>query len=321
MFFSKPRIPSFFLRQKLPFFFSTSSQNQFHLKFDLFYDENTPKRFYFPHKSSLFSVENLLKTGDTSIKTVDFTINDTTAVDKSLLFIDTVLKNNLKLKVNSQPFAYKIDGFQDLGYYMNSKYDHAFKENEVPFPQANLLSSLFQAYETKFSKELSENQTITAKHFQENLVQLIQSFDEINEIKIKQIESSLESSYRDLQKETKQFEALEAQLSKEAQNTLKFWLALTTIQFFVLFYICYYVYGWDFTEPIGYLISLGIETAAIGYFIKFRGDLGQNALFASKLSKLRPLALSKKTTNPKIAKELLNEKISIFKRMLLFTKT
>jgi len=271
---------------------TTPMPNQFDFKFDVFPSEDSPKRFYLPSKSSIFSVENLIKSGDSSIKTIDFSSSDSSPINKSSNFLEFVLKSNLKLSVNSHPFAYKIDGFQDLGYFTNSKYDGFFKEKELPFPQVSIFSSIFKAYETRFAKESQNEATMTAKQLQDNLIQVLKNFSEINQKTVTEIETNLEQCIHDFESEKKKLQRLEAQLSKEARKILKFWLIVTTAQFFILFYICYYAYGWDFTEPIGYLISLGIETATIGYFLKFRGELGQNSLFFNKLKTLKPAVLT-----------------------------
>ena len=242
------------LARKINMFYFSSSQNSFNIKLDLYSSEDTVKRFYVPSKASLFTVENLIKSGDSSIKTVDFSIESGEGIDKSNQFIDSIMKKHMKLTLNSTPVAYRIDAFHDLGYCLNSKYDEVFKQNEIPFPQASLFSSLFHAYDLRFAKENANN--INSKQVQENFIEILKNFSEINQIKMKEIQSNLEISYKEYEKENMNLQKIEQLLSNEAKKTLKFWLGITTTQFVVLFYICYYVYGWDFTEPIGYLISL-----------------------------------------------------------------
>lgn len=317
MFFSRIAVKSCFSPNKSFKFLFSHSKKQQHIKFDIYSSESFPKRFYLPAKSTILSVESLLKSEDSSIKTLEFSRSDSTPIEKTSNFLDLILKNDLKLIVNSQPFAFKVDDFNDLGYCLNSKYDELFKEKEIPLPQAAFFASLFQAYDVKYANDKKE---IKAREFQEKLLDVLKNFEEINHIKVNELENHLANSMKSYENEKKQIESIEAQLNKQAQKTLKFWLALTTLQFIVLFYICYYVYGWDFTEPIGYLISLGIETAALVYFLRFRGELGQSALFNSKISKLRPKALGKISTNANAAKEFMERKISVLRRSLTFSK-
>ena len=294
-------------------FFSTLPSSQFNFKLDVYPSDSIPKRFYLPSKSSVFSVENLIKSGDSSLKTVDFSANEGT-MDKSSIFLDSALKTNLKLLLNSKAIAYKIDDFHDLGYFTNSNFDAVFKQKEVPFPQVAIFSSVFKAYETRFAK--TQKDSFPAKELQENLVQVLKDFGELNQITAKELENNLEKCLKDLASEKNLVQTLEEKINAEARKTLKFWLLVTTVQFFLMFYICYYVYGWDVAEPIGYLIGLGLETAAIGFFLRFRAELGQNALFANKLKKLKKGTTS--ITKPN--KGFLAEKANFFKRNLSYGK-
>ena len=49
-------------------------------------------------------------------------------------------------------------------------------------------------------------------------------------------------------------------------------IALTCLQFAGLFYLTYFVFDWDFCEPISYLIDLGLEAYALFLFIKAKED-------------------------------------------------
>jgi len=66
---------------------------------------------------------------------------------------------------------------------------------------------------------------------------------------------------------------------QRSSRWIKIAMLITAIQWIVLFYLTYYVVGWDVTEPIGYLIALGIETMDLIFYIRYAKNLEQRAIF------------------------------------------
>jgi hypothetical protein len=49
-----------------------------------------------------------------------------------------------------------------------------------------------------------------------------------------------------------------------------------------LLYLTYGLYSWDVSEPISYLLALGLETIALYYFIRKGYQYSQSNLFKKK---------------------------------------
>jgi len=62
--------------------------------------------------------------------------------------------------------------------------------------------------------------------------------------------------------------------------------------------LTYVKYGWDVTEPITYLIGLGVEIFGIYYFLRRGRFLNMRALFESKTKAKKRKLLLLKSTNP-----------------------
>lgn len=115
-----------------------------------------------------------------------------------------------------------------------------------------------------------------------------------------------------------------AQVDSESTNkghrVLKFLIVATIAQWLVLFYLTYTGYGWDFCEPIAYLINLGVETAVILCFLRTRGSLGQASIFSHYFAKNRGLLLGRRGTNLEAAIRFQQDKIHVFQSRNYFLK-
>lgn len=86
-------------------------------------------------------------------------------------------------------------------------------------------------------------------------------------------------------------------IEKKSLTPIRAIFGLTVVQGAVLFYITYYMYGWDVGEPISYLIALGLETAGMYFFLKKMGDLTPKLFYGRKQEELRKKLLNKTSTS------------------------
>jgi len=96
------------------------------------------------------------------------------------------------------------------------------------------------------------------------------------------------------------------------------------VQWVVLFYLTYYVCGWDVTEPImpiGYLISLALETVGIYYFLRYSSGFEQRSIFQIALNKYKPQLFWKKSAHPDCELTFLNHRINYLNQKLLYSKS
>ncbi len=73
-----------------------------------------------------------------------------------------------------------------------------------------------------------------------------------------------------------QLDILHQASDSKASKMIKGGIFLKGIQFGVLFYLTYWVFDWDFCEPIDYLLGCTLETVALYMFIKYRKDFSQD---------------------------------------------
>jgi hypothetical protein len=111
--------------------------------------------------------------------------------------------------------------------------------------------------------------------------------------------------------------AIEDKSRNKAKKVLKFLIFATGVQWGVLFYLTYFKYGWDFSEPISWLISFGIETVGLAYYLKKFDDLGQDAIFNRYYEKSgKKYLLNHKTLH----RDSLNKRVNFLKRRIFFGK-
>jgi len=92
-------------------------------------------------------------------------------------------------------------------------------------------------------------------------------------------------------------------------------------QWVVMFYLTYYVCGWDVTEPISYLISLGLEVVGIYYFLRYSRGFEQRSIFQRALNKYKPQLFWKKSAHPDCELTFLNHRINYLNQKLLYAKS
>ena len=110
----------------------------------------------------------------------------------------------------------------------------------------------------------------------------------------------------------------ESLIEKKSLLPVRFLFLLTVIQGAFLFYVTYYLYGWDVGEPISYLIALGIETLGMFFFLRKMGSLTPKLFFQRRQERLRRRLMSTTSTHNEI--ELKYAKTSL-SRLRTYVKT
>jgi len=87
---------------------------------------------------------------------------------------------------------------------------------------------------------------------------------------------------------------------------------LTVAQFVGLFYLTYWVFDWDFCEPIAYLMELGVDALALALFITRGKEFGQE-YFYEKFFKRRYTDAIGEYVSSNIKKDMqnLNRRVAI----------
>ena len=231
------------------------------------------------------------------------------------IFLEKTVDEQLKILINGVSMAYEI---KDSCYFFNNRFDGALQNAEVPIPDCVAISNFLTVLEGEANNLYPNAQSLKKNDIQKLLLSSLS----ILESRIKSKESTLAEKLNKLNNEEKDLNVFlaknEEEIRKSAYSPLKTLLLLTLLQWIVLFYVCYGLYGWDFTEPVGYLISLGLESLGIGYFIKKGEELGQDAIFNKSLAKKEGAIMRKITSSASAEKALIRKRmLLLYSRMVL----
>lgn len=231
------------------------------------------------------------------------------------IFLEKSVDEQLKILINGVSMAYEI---KDSCYFFNNRFDGALQNAEVPVPDSVAISNFLTVFESE-ANNLYPNAKSLKKSDLQNL--LLSSLS-LLESHMKSNESTLAEKLTKINSEEKNLNALfdknEKEIRKIAFSPLKTLLILTCIQWIVLFYVCYYLYGWDFTEPVGYLISLGLESLGIAYFIKKGEELGQQSIFNKSLAKNEGAIMRKISSSATVEKALIRKRMLLLYSRMVF---
>jgi hypothetical protein len=74
----------------------------------------------------------------------------------------------------------------------------------------------------------------------------------------------------------------------------------------------FHLTDWNFTEPISYLIALGLETLGLLYFVRKGRSIGFAEIFNNRfISKRQKLLLQRKSTNPEAQLHFLEKRLKL----------
>lgn len=230
------------------------------------------------------------------------------------IFLEKSIDEQLKILINGVSMAYEV---KDSCYFFNNRFDAEFQKAEVPIPDCVAISNFLTVFESEAKNLYPNAQSLKKSDVQKMLLSSLS----LLESGIKSRESTLSEKLTKLNNEQKDLNAILAKneevIRKAAFSPLKTLLILTLLQWIILFYVCYYLYGWDFTEPVGYLISLGLESLGIGYFIKKGEELGQGSIFKKSLAKKEGAIMRKITSSASVEKNLIRKRgLLLFSRIV-----
>lgn len=300
------------------FNFSSASTQTLPLRLNLHYSEKLIKQIFLSSSTTLSEFETQLKNNDPKIHHISFFNEENKELTtKNLNLVDLFVNEGLKFKINDKFHSFEI---KDLDYYYNSKFDNLLKENEIQNPESLPLINFLDKFNEQKEKNHVNKSSFTKKdvlNLLNNSLKLYSTSTQVKNQILNDKAQKINSQLIDFEKKTAEIESI---LKIQSQQPLKILIYLTIIQWMVLFYICYYLYGWDFTEPIGYLISLGIEIVGINYFLKNSTELGQKTIFSNKFNNSKNSFFSKITTNHSVDKKMLVRRLNLLKKRIIFGK-
>jgi Mitochondrial calcium uniporter len=149
----------------------------------------------------------------------------------------------------------------------------------------------------------------------------LQNFRVKNDKEVALIQQTLSELEVEQAKDQAEYNRLMNEVKSKASSWIKYIILIVCVQWAVLFYLTYYSVGWDVTEPIGYLIALGIETAGMIYFVKYAKAMEQRALFNSMIKKHKDRILKIKSNNPEAELDFINRRVKYMNQRILYSKS
>lgn len=288
---------------------------------DLHISDNSKKRFFIDRDVSLQQLEAILRKEDETYQSIVFKTGKEEVKDKETKFIDAVLNANLKIEVNRKIFPVDIDLNGPIAYHNNHPLDPFLAENEVPINDSLLITTFLRVYQENLEKKYPGKQSYDPKQLMEALEVTLQNFRVKNDKEVALIQQTLSELEVEQAKDQAEYNRLMNEVTKKASSWIKYIIVAVVIQWAVLFYLTYYSVGWDVTEPIGYLIALGIECAGMIYFVKHARNMEQRALFNSLIKKHKDTILKRKSTNPEAELDFINRRVKYMNQRILYSKS
>jgi len=301
--------PQLFGSYKPNFAFSTFSPN---IKTDFFISENQRKRFYFEKDATLQNVETILRREDKSYQSIIFRHDGNEVQDKSMLFVDAFLKQNLKLEINRQVIPLHIDLNGPAAYSNDTPYDDHLAENEVPIYDSLLITNFTKVFHQNLEKKFPSRQSYDVKEIQDALTTTVQSLTAKLKDTSNQNQKLLEELAGEHIKDRIAYDELIRQAHGKSNSILKYAIAATIVQWAILFYLTYYEVGWDVVEPISYLIALAIEGLGIYFYVRYAKSFRQKSIFDMLFKEKRLSTLKTKSVNPEVELNYLRNKMNYF---------
>eukprot|EP01017_Pseudomicrothorax_dubius_P019770 TRINITY_DN2177_c0_g1_i6.p1 TRINITY_DN2177_c0_g1~~TRINITY_DN2177_c0_g1_i6.p1 ORF type:complete len:322 (+),score=91.63 TRINITY_DN2177_c0_g1_i6:48-1013(+) len=249
--------------------------------------EGNKKRFFINDKTTVADFQKLLKE-EFPEEEVAFVVNDNVVNQEDPIIgqpFSHVLRENLvNLRLGDRIEAsFEFDALGSIFYISGNPLDQSLANNQVPTPDSIWL----RRFSTQLIERVTKNSkgTFSIKDLQTALNETFANFN-----KTPSSTKALEVAEKNLL--TQQAKVDEAQknflgyLDKKAKLPIKLGIAAIAVQWAVLFYLTYGVYGWDVTEPIGYLIALSLETLGLFYFIRKGIQLSQTTIYDQKKKQL-----------------------------------
>jgi hypothetical protein len=229
--------------------------------------------------------------------------------EKTGNFIKSVLDKNYKIEINRQVVPLTTDLNEAFAYINDSPYDKTLHDLEIPIQDAIVLTTFTKIFHEQLDKKNSNKQIFDAKTLLDTLEHTIQVYHTKASAHKQNLETTVHTLLAHREAEVQAHDAIEKALKDKAASWIKWGIRITIVQWIVLFYLTYYGFGWDVTEPIGYLIALGIETAGIFYFLRYTKGLEQKNIFKFYRSKFFKQFFLQKSSHPNCEINFLNKRL------------
>lgn len=133
----------------------------------------------------------------------------------------------------------------------------SYDVNEV---NSYLLSHFIKNFEDRMmQKKTSLNDRVTRAEINELLLESLKTHNHYSSKKIQALRQTIQELTEKSAKDIEDIEKLQQNIDSKALNTIKLILVGLILQFIGLYYVTYYVAGWDLGEPIAYLLGVLIE--------------------------------------------------------------
>ena len=249
----------------------------------MYHSEENIKQYQFSSDASFEEMEDILRENNNpNIKSLIFSLNGKN-VDKNKHenFLENTLDKEVSIFINSELISSDID-LKDLIYYKNHpKIRNILKNKQIPLFEACNISEFFTNFENNFNKS-SINQKRTMNRINANFMESLKVMAEKTKEK-----KTLSKKF--IEDNNQIFEKITSDSVKKSTRFMKYIFYCYGIQWGALFYLTYFKYGWDFCEPLSYLIGLSFETCSIAFFIKYSKSLNNKNLFEGRLGKTKSL--------------------------------
>lgn len=202
-------------------------------------------------------------------------------------------------------------------YDNKSALDPFFQSREIPINDAALVARFVHILNDHLGKRNPGKTVYQPKEVLEAIEETLKIFNDKATARIAQEEELLQLCQQHIADFAKVKLDIEKKALTQSRNVIRFMLIALAIQWIVLFYMCYYVYGWDVVEPISYLLSLSAETIGILFYLRMSKNLQQRALFKMFYDKYSRKMMPKLSTDPVAEFNFLLEKSKFVKRRIL----
>jgi len=279
------------------------------------------KRFFIERDATVSQLESLLKKEDKSYQSVVFRIGKDEVQDKSLPLFDSIINENLKIEVNRNVIPAEVDLNGQIAYLNYENYDAFMHEHEIPINDSLVMTNFVKLYTETLEKKFPNKQSYDPKQLQEAIGSTLQSFRIKNDKEVAQFEKIIDQLTTIHAEEKALYDSLIEQATANSNKIIKLAIAAMIAQWAILFYLTYYEVGWDVTEPIGYLIGLGIEGVALAFFVKYARNFEQRTVFNMIFEKQKRNLLRLKSTYPEAELEFINRRVKYMTQRILYARS
>ncbi|KAL4489396.1 hypothetical protein ABPG72_002692 [Tetrahymena utriculariae] len=317
------KIPKCFCNNKYQRF-SSLTREVLKVKMDLFYSQDQVKQFIVNQNQNLKQIENLLKDDNPDIKNVKFLVGDQEIENKEeQLFLNLSINNDLKIIIDDIQTTFEFaDQLNTANYFESTKLEGELAQHEVPYQDAQVIQAFIKNFKQILEKQKPSSQAYSEKQMNDALLKAVQTFSEYNFSssfeKNTQFVNALRQQYQEGQDKLQKIE--DESRSKSLSN-VKQLIGLQVVQFGFLFYLTYGLYGWDFAEPVSYVLGLGSEAYILYHFIKHRKSFNQLYLFEKQLQPVRKNLISQNQTNTEGHLKFLKCKLDMIQSKIQFGRS